>query len=478
MSLLNVLLVLEEFAKKSAEVFDRLDAACAEADCRLGSLEGRLANAAARVEASRGSTKPLVVRSARTLGGPGAAEVRCAMRPLSEERLSSLACAAPLPEEAPPGGDFSKWLYETAAGDLSRVVKARSTATDNLSTSSSKAWPGEGTGSLPYHPQHGRITSVSELFLFNSESQPYRSRRDVDNLAEPFASWEERGAASAAAAEHLEQQRRRRRAIDGGDAAEALYLADDEPDEEEKAMFFVPKVEDHVVFDLPDILPDFGGAVADLLWSAGEQAMGETDRPIWDSLPSSLTSAGRRDRLESRAEGRRRTATTANITEGGGSGVGGVPAPRPAAPSGPSAAAGVPQPANLAKTAPAKGPPPTKGKGKGPLAPAAVPAAAASSAAAPQTVASKPAGPLAKGRGKGPPPPPKGVGKGKALAGKPPPPKKAPSKSGGPPAKAAGGGVGGGKAALFAALGNGGTGGLRQVGPPKERSGAPIGRVL
>jgi len=474
MSLLNVLLVLEEFAKKSAEVFDRLDAACAEADCRLGSLEGRLAKAAARVEASRGSTKPLVVRSARTLGGPGAAEVRCAMRPLSEEMLSSLACAAPLPEEAPPGGDISKWLYETAAWDLSRVVKARSTATDNLSTSSSRPWPGQGTGSLPYHPQHGRVTSVSELFLFNSESQPYRSRRDVDNLAEPFTSWEARGAASAAAAEHLEQQRRRRE-IDGGDAAEGLYLADDEPDEEEKAMFFVPKVEDNVVFDLPDILPDFGGAVADLLWSAGKQAMGETDRPIWDSLPSSLTSAGRRDRLESRAEGRRRTATTANITGGGGSGAGrGL---GPASPSGPTAD-GVPQQESLAKTAPAKGPPPTKGKGNGPLGPAATPAAASASAAVPQTVASKPAGPLAKGNGKGPPPPPKGMGKGKALAGKPPPPKKAPSKSGGSPAKAAGGGVGGGKAALFAALGKGGTGGLRQVGPPKERSGALVGRVV
>jgi len=251
----------------------------------------------------------------------------------------------------------------------------------------------------------------------------------------------------------------RRRASSGGDV-EALYLDDDEPDAEAEAMLFVPKTQEDLVFDLPDVLPDFGGAVANLLWNGGGEAVGETDRPIWD-LTSALTNVGRPRGESTRRERRSRAPTNAADITGQAS-----PSPGPEGSS---------RPTPKAKILPAKAssPPPVAPPAVKPAGPPAIQPAA------------KPPGPPAKGKGKGkgPPPPPKaakGKGKGKPGKGKPPPPKKPPSKATAPPAKVAGGGGGGapqGKAALFAAISKGG-GGLKKVGPPKERSGAPAGRVL
>jgi len=82
------------------------------------------------------------------------------------------------------------------------------------------------------------------------------------------------------------------------------------------------------------------------------------------------------------------------------------------------------------------------------------------------------------GKGKGKDSAAKGKGKGKGKAPKPPPQKAAGKEKSSAPAKPAGGG-GGGKAELFAAIKKGGAmSGLRKVPPPKERSGAPVGRVV
>ena len=366
----GILASLENLHTKSTEIFERIEAACGQADLRISALEERLNAAATRVDAARGSTEALQVQSARSFGRPRDLQ---AARLVVDEALLSMAPAT-LPEtEAHTAEDLALDLAR-AAGSVTRGTPA----------------PKPNQRLLP---AEGRLSSVSELFLLNSSEQPYRARHEKDNLAEVDDFHE--------AVAQVEPARRESR----------VDLEEDEPDRATEDLRFRPRpAAPEVTFELPTVLPDLGH-VAHITWSEGA----EMERPAWDVPPAELVRAK----------------------------------PRPAAPV-PAAPAAPVAPVITPVAAP----------------PAAAPPAAP--AAAPQPVvpstAKAPPPPKVKGKGKGP--------KGKGKEGKAPPPPKKPSAQAPPkaPVKAEG------KSAMFADIRAQPK--LRKVAPPKERSGAAVGRVV
>jgi len=429
----DVLAALEAFHQKAADIFDTVEGACGAVDDRLSVLEKRLGNAAARVEAARGSTRPLNVSSARLLNAPRSAERT--KRLFDSTTLASLCNAAPLPEKMTMAPSS-----RTAAEDLARVVRCI-------------AAPAPGNTVRPTSgrllPAEGRIGSCAELFLFNSSEQPYRGgtrARYVDNLLAPDEI--EIRAPSA----HAPWMRNR-------PGQPELRLDEDEADPLMEDLRFRPAPAKSVVFELPDVLPDIGGPVADLMWREHDQLEHETQRPAWDSVSvTNLTRSGatsRRSVAHTPSVQRRDTAKDLEAaalmlqSRAGGNSLAPNSNNRPAAPVSKPAA------------------PPPKAK--------AAPAAAAASPAAPKKGKGKgDKGAAAGAKPAGPPAAPKGKGKGKVKG--PPPPK---TKGAGPPPPAPKGAApagGGGKAAMFAALSKGSSG-LKKVGPPKDR-GPQMGRVL
>lgn len=489
----GVLAALKDFHVRSAEIFDRIEAKAKLADQRLEGLETRVAAAASCVEAARGSKRPLVVRSAKELKAwHGKEGVR---RVLHEDSLAVLSTAAPLPEDA--AETSSAPSVKTAAEDLARVVRGV-TALDSGATGSGARRQRPGGENL--HTLTGRVGAVSDLFLFNADEQPYREYNHKNNLVYRPGAFEE---------EELDLVPATRPER----AAPTFRLDEDAPDVQQEELVFVPKAATKVTFNLPDVLPDLGG-VADLDW---KQDQPEHEGAAWDRVPASLRRASSRagsvsgdsvstvrtsmSRKQKKAEAQRSLSdrpsiyatmdgSVATIAAGESANAPSLfqprprqtalptitePSPGPAEEPGPPRAPPPPVPAkgkskgDSAKAAGAPPPPPPKGKGKskGPPVPSAAPAAAGAPAQDTGAAATK-------GKGKSGPPPPPSAGKGKSKGGGPPPPPKGGKPSAPPaPKKAAGGGS---KAAMFASIKAGAA--LRKVAPPKERHGAPVGRVL
>lgn len=427
----EVLETLEKFHIQSIAVFDRVEAACSAVDTRLGALEGRLVYAADRLTAAKGDARPLVVHSARSLSGRSA--MKTDKRVLDDGMLVGLGSAAPLPEKVGSVPSVTE-----AAEDLTRVV--RSLAPDRAAAS---AVPRKGGNTEKLLNPKGRLGSVTELFLYNSGELPYKNQRETDNLASPD---DENDLAAAPA-------RAERR--DATEAALITDLEEDEPEPHQENIHFAPQPAKEVYFDLPDILPDLGGPVADMMWRQNEQSNAETDKFGGSKHMAAIPRRQSNFSQQGQSQGRRSQVSSQ---------VGSSPAGAPWA----SAAKNSDSPATLSSLpsvpiqAPAPARPSAAPSAPTPAAPAAQPAATTAPAA--------PAPPK-KGAGKGKPPGPPG-GKAKSGApGPPPPPSKGPpkTKAAAPP------GGGGGKAAMMSAIQKGT--GLKKVGPPKER-GAPLGRVL
>lgn len=434
MAMHDVIAALEAFHQQAAHIFDRVEGACGEVDNHLNALDDRLERAAARVEAARGSTRPLNVQSARLLRAPRRAQRT--KRLFDSNTLASLCNAAPLPEEMTAAPSSTE-----AAQDIARVL--RCIAAPNPFTAAAIRKDGPQSRLLP---AEGRLGSCAELFLYNSAEQPYRGgprSRGVDNLLIPDE-------AELRPASLLKPWLRTR----PGEAS--LRLDEDEVDPLLEDIRFVPAPAKQVNFDLPDVLPDLTGPVADIMWRQDDQLESETQRPAWDnkdvakmtrSRGTSRASISGTPLTHSRSNAATDVAAAALLLQsraGGGMPSGQQPSdvtlmqspPKPAAP--PPKAAATPKESAKSAAAPLA---PTKGKGKGPAA--------------------------------GKPPPPSAKGKGKGKKGGPPPP----AQGGGPP-KANSGSVAGGKAEMFASIKKSGISALRKVAPPKERSGAPVGRVL
>jgi len=464
----GVLATLEEFHANAACVFDQVEAACGQLEARLEALEGRLSYSAARLEASRGSTRALVVQSARTLDAVRIAD--SAKRMVDSDILASLSTAAHLPEDI----DTVKGvpMLNTAAEDLARVVRCVGTS-ENAGASAAANRRGEGAENLL--AARGRLGSVSELFLFNSDEQPYKRYKHVDNLLAPHDQ------------EPPPSQRVPLNSI--GVPTPALDLQGEDADPLLVDICFRPRPAAEVIFDLPDVLPDLGGPVADLVWRQQDQAAHETERPTWDKPMGAPRPSRRASNTGSVAS---RTSRAPSIVSGFG------PASQPSTigPGGTTAVSGPavrplysPAPQEVKASLPAPSPPPpppvpaknAKVPPKAP--PAKVPHKETAKGAAPP-----PKPPTGNGMAGGdterrpPPPPPqakdpkakvKGKGKGK---GGPAPPPKGPAKM--PAAKPPGGGGGVSKDAMFADIKRGGMAKLRKVAPPKERTGAKVGKVI
>ncbi|CAK9007590.1 unnamed protein product [Durusdinium trenchii] len=407
----GLLASVENLNQRSKDIFDRLDAACSQADARILGLEERLGAAVARIEGARGSTAALKVQSARTFSGRGKPELHASRLVIDEGLLLSVRQTADLPEEL--GAPLPS--ATSSAEELARVSRSV-THHCNLVTPDP---PFKKKRNERLLPVEGRLSSVSELFLLNSSEQPYRVRHEVDNLAE------------------LEDELRKPRVLSAEAPKTAspevgVDLEEDEPERAMEDLRFRPRpATAEVTFDLPDVLPDLGH-VAHITWSEG----GETERPAWDVAPAELA----------------RRASTAKPRE---------------APAAPKVKRQPPPPPKQPVTvAPAPAAPSTSSTS----APAAVPTPVTE-----KPKAQPPPAPVAKGKGKD-----KGKGKeGKGKGGKGPPPPPPAKKAGGtaPPAKApAMKAEGVGKAAMFADIRAGAK--LRKVAPPKERSGAAIGRVV
>lgn len=435
MAMHDVIAALEAFHQQAAHIFDRVEGACGEVDNHLDALGDRLERAAARVEAARGSTRPLNVQSARVLRAPRSAQRT--KRLFDSNTLASLCNAAPLPEEMTAAPSSTE-----AAQDIARVLRCIAAPNPFAATAVRKDGP-----QSRLLPAEGRLGSCAELFLYNSAEQPYRGgprSRGVDNLLIPDE-------AELRPASLLTPWLRTR------PGEPSLRLDEDEVDPLLEDIRFRPAPAKQVNFDLPDVLPDLTGPVADIMWRQGEQLESETSRPTWDnkdvakmtrSRGTSRASVSATPMNTSRSSAAADVAAAALLLQsraGGGTPTGqqssetspfqSPPKPPPATPP-PKAAATPKEPAKSAAAPPA----PPKGKGKGPA-------------------AGKPPPPSAKGKGKGkkggPPPPPKGGGPPKAKAGPP-----------------------GGKAEMFSSIKKSGASSLRKVAPPKERSGTPVGRVL
>ena len=428
----SVLSLVEGLNSHAQEIFDRLDAACGQMDTRLSGLETRLSQATECIERTRGSTAALKVQSARTFQGRGAPGLRAAHRVLDEGLLVSLRSTAPIPEL--DQGEGRPVNSTAVAEDLARVYKCVNQHRNQEPQVRTRA------GSERLLPAAGRLTSVSELFLLNSSEQPYKVRHEVDNLAEPEDEAFYHGKRAEMVKESVQP-----------DAD--LDLEEDEPLREHEDLRFRPRPAAEVTFDLPDVLPDLGH-VAHLVWREGEQHS-ETARPAWDAPPPEL--------------GRASISVTA--------------APKPARPAPPA-----PKRASLAPKAtrapepllaPSSGPAIKTSPSQAPVAAVAPPPAIptpptpqptqpAAQPSKPSTPAPPPPKPAAKGKG------PKGKGKGKGPAPPPPPAKKAaPAAKAPAPTKEAAVR----KAAMFADIRSGAPK-LRKVAPPKERSGAAVGRVV
>ncbi|CAE7026909.1 ANKRD50 [Symbiodinium natans] len=420
----KVLSLVEGLNARAQEIFDRLDATCDHMDTRLSGLEGRLSHAAERIERARGSTAALKVQSARTFQGRGEPSLHAARRVLDENLLISLHSATPLPEL--PEDRDQPVSATAAAEDLARVYKC---VNRHRSLGAPQARVQEKL--LPAD----RLSSVSELFLLNSSEQPYKVRHEVDNLAEPedeaFYHGQREGREGPKAS--VEQ-------VDDVD------LEEDEPLREHEDLRFRPRPAAEVTFDLPDVLPDLGH-VAHIVWREGEHSS-ETARPAWDAPPPELGRASvvaQKPRPPPPAP--RRAPPAAPVKP--------IIAPQPLL--APSAAPAAPKP-QVPQAAPRTAPPsqPTPAQ----PAPAQTPQPSATPAPAPPKPAAKGKGPKGKGKGKGPPAPP------------PPPAKKAPAAKAPTQTKQAAVG----KSAMFADIRAGAK--LRKVAPPKERSGAAVGRVV
>ena len=426
----SVLSLVEGLNSHAQEIFDRLDAACGQMDTRLSGLETRLSQATERIERTRGSTAALKVQSARTFQGRGAPSLRAAHRVLDESLLVSLRSTAPIPEDQGQGP--GRTVSSTAvAEDLARVYKCV-----NQHRNLELQVPRTRTGSERLLPAAGRLTSVSELFLLNSSEQPYKVRHEVDNLAEP----------EDEAFYHGKRTEMPKQAVEPDVDVD---LEEDEPLREHEDLRFRPRPAAEVTFDLPDVLPDLGH-VAHLVWREGEQHS-ETARPAWDAPPPELGRAS----------------------------ISAAPKPaRPAPPAPKRAAPAAPKATRAAEPllAPSSGPAmkatltQTQAAAPAPAVPTPQPTQPmpAAQPSKPSTPAPPPPKPAAKGKG------PKGKGKGKGPAPPPPPAKKAAAATKAPaPTKEAAVG----KAAMFADIRSGGPK-LRKVAPPKERSGAAVGRVV
>ena len=407
----GVLASVENLNEKSKEIFDRLDAACSQANARISGLEERLSAAAARIEGARGSTAALKVQSARTFCGRGKPELHTARLVIHEDLLLSVCQTASLPEELSAPLPSASSYAEQLARVSELVTHHRSLVTPDP--------PFKKKCNEMLLPVAGRLSSVSELFLLNSKEQPYRVRQEVDNLAEP----------------EEEFMKPKSSSLEASKTEEGFHVDLEDESAMEDLRFPRPATAE-VTFDLPDVLPDLGH-VAHIKWSEDGN---ETERPAWDVVPAELA----------------RGASTANPARD-------VPA------------------APRAKRPP---PPPPKQPVAAATPAAPVPAQATPVTATPSPVTEKPKSqappaPAVKGKGKG-----KGKGKdGKGKGGKgPPPPPPPPAKkasTGAPPAKppaAQAGAAGVGKAAMFADIRSGAK--LRKVAPPKERSGASVGRVV
>ena len=406
----DVLACVQNLNDKSKEIFDRLEAACGQANAKILQLEDRLAVAAARVEAARGSTAALKVESARTFCGRGKPGLGTAHLVVDESLLLSLHQPANLPEELGAGLPSAS----TSAEELARVSRSV-THHCSLPTPDPALKKSRNEKLLPVG---GRLSSVSELFLLNSCEQPYRARHEVDNLAdvEDDAFLKPRSRSDSTAKNASQRQ----------DATNRVDLEEDEPERATEDLRFRPRpATAEVTFDLPEVLPDLGH-VAHIVWTEGDT--NETDRPAWDVAPADL--ARRASMAKPRPQVREVPKRQA------------PPQPKPLATPQPQApqAVAAPPPKETVKAKPSQPPPAPKAKGDG------------------KGKGGKGKG--GKGKGKGPPPPPPAKKQSAAPPAKPPAMKA----------------EGMGKAAMFADIRSGAK--LRKCGPPKERSGAAVGRVV
>mmetsp|Transcript_53650 Transcript_53650/g.85326 ORF Transcript_53650/g.85326 Transcript_53650/m.85326 type:complete len:458 (-) Transcript_53650:159-1532(-) len=261
----DVLAALEDFHKKAASIFDRVESACGEVDGNLSALSDRLERAAARVEASRGSTRALSVRSARVLTAPRSAQRT--RRLFDSDTLASLCSAAPLPEEL-GAGKFTPPTAKDAATALQTVVRCTQTP---IPPGGAQRTLQSGLGKLL--AAQDRLHSVSELFLFNSSEQMYKTdingQRYVENLSAPDE-------VEVQPASLLMPWQR----VQAGEAN--LQYDEDAHDPLMVDLRFVAKPAQRVQFKLPERLDGLGGPVADLTWREEDQRERETERPEWD----------------------------------------------------------------------------------------------------------------------------------------------------------------------------------------------------
>lgn len=435
--MLGVIGALDQFHRRSTQIFDRIEEHCGSVEERLNSLEDRLERSVSTIENARGSTQQLTVQSGRQLRRWKGQH--CTERTLDEDTLTALGIAASLPEETALGSAPS---LTTAAADLARVCRGV-TALDTGVRRKGR----ERENPEKLLEGQGRLTSVAELFLFNTKSNAYAGHRlEVDNFAVPPESEDED-------VDRITSLRPER-------IAPSFRLDEDEVDPRQEDLRFVPRAADRVTFQLPDVL-NLGGVVAGG-WN-DEDAAEDTTKAVWDDVPALRRGSDAASAVSGKSKKSRKSMVSDRRSVVLGTDVGAKSASEQAAStSGIARAPSLFRPpgrANLAASDDASRPA------------AAIPPP--SSTAPPEVPKRSPPPPAkvkGKGKGKGsppPPPPPAGKGGGK---GPPPPPKKPPP----PPGKAKAGGEG--KAAMFAAIQKGAA--LKKAPPPKERTGAPVGRVL
>jgi len=454
----QVLATLEAFHAGTLDVFDRIEAACNQAESQLGAVEERLARAAARIDHAAGSTCPLTIESARVLETRQGAAARCAERLFDDDLLAALADAAPISDGhsqacTPP-------TAATAAEDFNQIIKVL-----DQEHREKPGWSSRGAKQGNFIPPHGRLSSLSELFLFNSPEEPYKGRLQSDNLANV----DDVGGMLATTAVC-----RKKEPGDVHGNMPTLNLETDEPDPLLEDLRFRPRPTIEVTLNLPESLPNLGGPVANIVWNQQDQAGGETEKPLWDALPTVAKPAVRvaSQPTISAHHSLSSTPTAASaISEASAA---------PARPAVPSLFQRPPGPP-AAKVSLSSQQHPTQDL---PTAAVAAPAAAAPPplpAPAPVAPSAATTPPVALAAGKGAPPPPpagKGASKGKSKGqAPPPPPPRPPTKSLNQPApKSSLPSSDTGKSAMLAAIRTGAT--LRKVGPPKQRSAANVGRVV
>eukprot|EP00927_Polykrikos_kofoidii_P053588 TRINITY_DN48194_c0_g1_i1.p1 TRINITY_DN48194_c0_g1~~TRINITY_DN48194_c0_g1_i1.p1 ORF type:complete len:511 (+),score=95.33 TRINITY_DN48194_c0_g1_i1:218-1750(+) len=508
----DVIAAIEAFRARATDVFDRVDVACKRIDERLDGLDARLTVATARLETARGDQGALVVHSARTLpidsgtnddgsanAGGGRRGERVATqaveRPLGGIASFGTAGLAALPEDYTDVNGHRTWQAppaRTAAEDLARAVRSVAAPPgDDFSlggTSSRSALARDPSLESRPLPPNGRLGAVGELFLFNSVERPY-SRQDITgysggdllytkNLTNLLEEEEEDEDAVLARATATAEAARREAAV--ASRAPFMLTQDDGQSRENEDIRFMPKPKPEVCLVMPPMLPSLETqAVATLVWPQ-EQAALETDKPAWDALPEAL-SGGAIVRTQL-------VAPAAPFPPS----VPAPPSPRPELISD-AETERLPTDDGTDTEHPLTFEPPSLFPATGPMsvaeAAAAVVAArvAATAPKAPQSVPQRPAPPLPQqkgsgvGEGKGAPPPPpqqKGSENRKGKGAPPPPPanitKGKGNAKGREPRAAAPAGVS--TAKLLDDIRGGPR--LRKVGPPKEKTGAVVGRVL